>query len=93
MPGPYEVTLGYDWDGPTSLPPARWEIAFGARLMADGDIPPSAANNGLLTRTFRVRRPLSVASGFQFRVLYPGHDRLSVRTLSVTPLARDAPRA
>jgi hypothetical protein len=89
-PGRYEATVRYGWDGRPSLSPARWEIAFGPRLVADGDMPPSAANGGVLTRVFLVRRSLSAAHGFQFRVRYPGHDRLSVRGLTLTPLAREA---
>ncbi|HEX8843315.1 MAG TPA: hypothetical protein VF791_01535 [Pyrinomonadaceae bacterium] len=88
LAGDYEATLDYESDDEEGLPPPRYDIVYGQELMvvADSELPPSGTNGGVLKRRFKVRESQSLKPLFQFRVRYPGHGTLKVKSLTLRPV-------
>jgi hypothetical protein len=89
--GDYELALRYESDNPAGAPSSRYDIVYGPvlKLLAGEELPPSAANDGLIKHRFTVREDQSLDAPFEFRVHYGGRGTLKVKRLTITPLALD----
>jgi hypothetical protein len=91
-PGRYAATLRYESDGGDALRAAEWQMVLGSYAttktpIGGGNLPASSTNDGVLSTQLIVPERRRRRNMFQFRVRYPGSGSLSVRSLTLTPLA------
>lgn len=89
LSGDYEVTVEYEYEHSTDTPAAHFDIVYGPQLtlVADVELPRSEMNNGVFRHRFTVRESQSLEPLFQFRIHYPGHGKLRLDWLTITPIS------
>ena len=91
LAGFYQVTLEYESSGAATVPVSRVDVVYSPGLtdVADLQLPPSDANQGMFTYKFTVGKKQSLGPLFEFRVKYAGKGYLKVKRLTVTPISLD----
>jgi hypothetical protein len=88
--GSYEVKLEYESSGASNAPAATWSVdSYSEKHVAGGNLPPSTANGGTLSREFSLSEGPPADRTLEIRVWYPGHGTLRVEQLTITPLSLD----
>ncbi|HEX8888272.1 MAG TPA: hypothetical protein VF779_03805 [Pyrinomonadaceae bacterium] len=85
LTGLYELNIEYESADTPQPAVGHFDVVYGVgtHVVGEADLPPSSANQGTFKYRFRVDAQQSLDARFEFRIWYPGHGTLRIKSMTL----------